>query len=58
VVGLECFGRIRGQLDQGFRPAVHTLTEQFDVTVASVVGGSELSHAFITTLEVEGSKEG
>ena len=54
-LGLEGFSLFRGVYRGDLRDAVQVLESQGETALASVVGGSELSHPFITTAEVRTS---
>lgn len=56
-VALEGFSLFRGASQYaGFEAAVTMIGQQAEDSVASVVGGSELSHPFLTAMEVEQSE--
>jgi hypothetical protein len=56
-VGLEAFTLFRGQYRGDAFEAVRLLGEQGEAILAPAVGGSELSHPFITCAEVERGQE-
>ena len=51
-VGLESFSLFRGVYRNDFDEALRTLSAQGEAAFASVVGGSELTHPFVTAAEV------
>ncbi len=56
-IGLEGFSLYRGTTSRSAGEAIEIIMSRGETTLASVVGGSELSHPFITAVEVAASRE-